>query len=89
MDSMQFETKDKNGNRIICEVFATYHDDETNKDFIIYTDKTLDENNKLKVYYSLYKRIDNKIKLIDITNIDDKKVGLQLIKELVNDLNSD
>lgn len=88
MVSMQFETKDKNGNKIICEVFATYHDDDSNKDFIIYTDKTLDENNKLKVYYSLYKKIDNNIRLIEITDVNDKKIGLRLIKELVNDLKS-
>ncbi len=88
MDSMQFETKDKNGNKIIYEVFATYHDDDSNKDFIIYTDRSLDENNKLKVYYSLYKKIDNNIKLIEITDVNDKKIGLQLIKELVNDLDS-
>lgn len=88
MDSMQFETEDKNGNKIIYEVFATYHDDDSNKDFIIYTDKSFDENNKLNVYYSLYKKIDNNIKLIEIVDINDKKIGLQLIKELANDYKS-
>ncbi len=86
MRSMQFDTKDKNGNKITCEVIATYHDDETNKDYIVYTDKTLDENKKLKIYYSLYKQIDNNIKLIDITDINDKKIGLKLIEELINDI---
>ena len=42
MRSMQFAVEDKNGRKIICEVIATYHDDETNKDYIVYTDKTLD-----------------------------------------------
>lgn len=85
MESMQFETKDKNGNKVICEVIATYHDDDTNKDFIVYTDKTYGEK-KLKVYYSLYKRVDNNIKLIDIIDSEDKKLGLQLIKEIINDM---
>ncbi len=88
MESMQFETKDKNGEKIVCEVIATYHDDNTNKDFIVYTDKTLDENKILKVYYSLYKQIDNNIKLIDIIDSEDKKIGLQLIKEIINDINN-
>ena len=88
MKSMQFETKDNNGNKIICEVIATYHDDDINKDFIVYTDKTLDKNKKLKVYYSLYKQIDNNIKLIDIIDSEDKQIGLQLIKEILNDLNN-
>lgn len=85
---MQFEIIDKKGNKIICEVIATYHDDDTNKDFIVYTDKTLDENKKLKVYYSLYKKIDNSIKLIDITSNDDKKIGLQLVKEIIDSINN-
>lgn len=88
MKSMQFEIIDKKGNKIICEVIATYHDDDTNKDFIVYTDKTLDENKKLKVYYSLYKKIDNSIKLIDITSNDDKKIGLQLVKEIIDSINN-
>lgn len=85
---MQFEIIDKKGKKIICEVIATYHDDDTNKDFIVYTDKTLDENKKLKVYYSLYKKIDNSIKLIDITSNDDKKIGLQLVKEIIDSINN-
>lgn len=86
MNELKFETQDKNGNRLICDVIATYHDDNTNKDFIVYTDKTLDENNKLKLYYSLYKKEGNNIKLIDITDINDKKIGLELIKQLINDI---
>ena len=86
MNELKFETQDKNGNKIICDVIATYHDDSTNKDFIVYTDRTLDENNKLKLYYSLYKKEGNNIKLIDITDINDKKIGLELIKQLINDI---
>ncbi len=54
--------KRKNGNKIIYEVFATYHDGNLNND-----------NNKLNAYYSLYKKINNNIKLIEITDINDKK----------------
>ncbi len=87
MRSIQFEIEDKNGRKKICDVIATYYDDKTNKDFIVYTDKTLDKNKKLNLYYSLYKKIGNSIKLIDITDTNDKKIGLELIKELINDIN--
>lgn len=86
MKRMQFELIDKSGNKIICEVIATYHDDDTNKDFIVYTDGKTNENKKLNLYYSLYEKIDNNIKLIDITNNEDKKIGLQLIQELIKDI---
>ncbi len=87
MERMEFTTKDKNGNEIVCEVIATYHDDNTNKDFIVYTDKTLDENKKLKVYYGLYEKVGNDIKLKEAKTPEEKSIGLQIIKEILNDIN--
>ena len=88
MESMQFEITSNEGKKVVCEVIATYHDDNSNKDFIVYTDKSFDDNKKLNLYYSLYKKQNNSIKLIDITNAEDKKIGLEIIKELVNDIKS-
>ena len=88
MKSMKFEITNNNGKKIICEVIATYHYDETNKDFIVYTDGSYNVNNKLNLFYSLYKEKDNAIELIDIISIEDKKIGLELIKELLNDMNN-
>ena len=50
MKQMNFKIINKNGKQITCEVIATYHDDENNKDYIVYTDKTFDKNNRLKIY---------------------------------------
>ena len=86
MKNLQFEITNKDGIKTVCDIIATYHDDDTNKDFIIYTDKTFDENNKLKVYYSLYEKKNNSIGLIDITDTNDKKIALEIIKELLNDI---
>ena len=87
MKGMQFETIDKNGIKTTCDVIATYHDDNTSKDFIVYTDKTFSDDGKLNIYYSLYQIVDNNIKLINITDSNDKIIGLELIKELVNSIN--
>ena len=87
MERMEFTTKDKFGNEIVCEVIATYHDDDTNKDYIVYTDKTLDENKKLKVYYGLYEKVGKGIKLKEAKTPEEKSIGLQIIKEILNDLN--
>lgn len=88
MERMEFLKTDKSGKKIKCEVIATYHHDDNNKDYIVYTDRTFDENKKLRVYYSLYEKIGNNIRLIEITDTEDKKIGLELIKELINDINS-
>ena len=72
----------ENGLKIVYEVIATYHDDDTNKDYVVYTDKQTDENNNLNLFYSLYSYENNAIKLLETTEVEDKKVGLELIKEI-------
>ena len=75
-----------NGNeKTIYEILATYHDDETNKDYIVYRDKTLTKDNKLKIYYSLYEKINDGIKLINI-NSKEEEIGLSLIKSIIEDI---
>lgn len=86
MKETSFKMFDDNGKEILCYAVATYHDDDTNKNFIVYTDKSLTSDNKLKLYYSLYESIDNGIKLIDVESSEDKKIGLQLIQEIIKDL---
>ena len=86
MERMQFEVTDKNGNKIKCEVIATYHHDEDNKDYIVYTDNTFDENKKLKIYYALYEMIDNKIKIMMAKTNEEKRVGLELIKAIMEEI---
>ena len=86
MESMQFEITNNEGKKIVCEVIATYHDNQTNKDFIVYTDNTYNKDNKLNLYYSLYEKQSNGLKLIDIVSNEDKKIGLNLIKEILSDI---
>ena len=88
MNRIQFKKINKDNVEELCEVIATYHDDNTNKDFIIYTNGKYTESNKLMLYYSLYKYIDNNIELINIETSEDKKIGLLLIQELIKDINN-
>ena len=86
MKRLQFEAISNNGKKIKCEALATYHDDETNKDYIIYTDGTINEEKKLNIFYSLYKQEDNSIILIDITNIEDEQICLEIIKSILKEV---
>ena len=65
-------------------VIATYYDEEyTKKNYIIYTDKKL-QNNKLQVYYGMYEQKDeDSIKLLDIQTSLEKKVALSFLKEVM------
>ena len=86
MKRVQFEMTNKERKKVLCEIIATYHDDETNKDFIVYTDNTHNEENKLNIYYSLYRENENSIELIEIKDLEDKKIGVQIIQEIIKDL---
>lgn len=81
MEELSF-TIYENGLEIVYDIIATYHDDDSNKDYVVYTDKQLDKNNSLNLFYSLYSYENNKLKLLETNELEDKKVGLELIKEI-------
>ena len=51
---MTFKVMNDEGKEIECEVLFTFESDETHKNYIAYTDNTLDENGNTKVYASIY-----------------------------------
>lgn len=87
MQDLSFIAVNKDGEQVKYQTIATYEDKETKKNYIVYTDNTYDNNGKLKIFYSLFKNINNSIKLIEITSNEDKKIALEIIKELIKDEN--
>lgn len=83
MEDLVFIATNKDGSQVEYQAIARYEDDKTNKNFIIYTDNTYDEFNKLKVYYSLYKVDGGKTELEEVTTNEDKQIALDIIKCLV------
>ena len=49
----------EDGRTVACDVILTFHNDNTNKDYIVYTDNTYDQENKLKIYAAIYDPFDN------------------------------
>lgn len=54
MSEGTFQIINDEGKVIECEVLFTYEDDETGKNFIGYTDNTVDKDGNTMVYASLY-----------------------------------
>ena len=50
----------KDGSKIEYDVIMTFKNEDNNKDYIVYTDNKLDENNKLRIYASIYDASSNK-----------------------------
>ena len=54
MKKNTFSMLDENGNEIIYDVLFTFESEETNKNYIVYTDNTKDETGNVEVYASIY-----------------------------------
>lgn len=50
----KFKVIDKNGKEIEFEVLFTFESDETNKNYMVYTDNSLDEEGNTRVYASVF-----------------------------------
>ncbi|HOO68053.1 MAG TPA: DUF1292 domain-containing protein [Bacilli bacterium] len=50
----EFEIFGDDGKKIKCNALFTFESDETNKNYIVYTDNTLDEEGNKKVYASTF-----------------------------------
>ncbi len=54
-EPMTFTVTDEDGNETELEILFSFFSDEFGKDYIVYTDHTLDENGNTKVFASVYK----------------------------------
>lgn len=66
MEKNSFTVLDENGREITCDVLFTFESEETNKNYIVYTDNTIDEEGNTKVYASIYDPNDENSKLEEI-----------------------
>ena len=53
-EKITFKLTDENGNDVEYEVLLTFESNETNKNYMLYTDNTTDEDGNIKVYASIY-----------------------------------
>ena len=77
-----YETLD-DGTKKSYDVILTFHNDNNDKDYIVYTDNVYDEYDKLKIYASIYNSYDNSF--IGHPNTDEEwDVINNLLKEVLN-----
>lgn len=53
-EKMTFKITNDEGKEIECEVLFTFESDETGKNYMVYTDNTIDDDGNTKVYASIY-----------------------------------
>jgi uncharacterized protein YrzB (UPF0473 family) len=79
-DLNYFTVTDKNGKETEYEILFTFESEDTNKNYIVYTDNTVDDDDMIKTYASIYEENDGVLKLSPIT--DDKEWNL--VEKLIN-----
>ncbi|MBE6147859.1 MAG: DUF1292 domain-containing protein [Firmicutes bacterium] len=81
-ETMTFKITDENGKDIECEVLFTFESEETKKNYIVYTDNTIDEEGNTKVYASIYNPNDEKSILYPIESEKEWKIIETILGEL-------
>lgn len=87
-EKMTFKVIDDNGKEIECEVLFTFESTETNKNYIVYTDDTLDEQGNTKVYASIYNPGEDELKLLPIETDKEWKIIETVLNELQAEVKS-
>lgn len=84
---MTFKVTNDEGKEVECEVLFTFESDETKKNYIVYTDNTLDEEGNTKVYASIYNPEEEDTKLLPIETDKEWKIIETILEELQNEAN--
>ena len=82
MKKNSFSMIDENGKEIIYDVLFTFESDETNKNYIVYTDNSKDESGNIQVYASIYDPENPNSKLEAITTDKEWKVIETILETL-------
>ena len=85
---MTFKVINDEGKEVECEVLFTFESDETKKNYIVYTDNTIDEEGNTKVYASIYNPEEDETKLIPIETDKEWKIIETILQELQNEVNN-
>lgn len=66
-DIAGFSVYNEDGETIECEVLFTFESEDSQKNYIVYTDNTLDEDGFTRVYASVFNPEDENMELMPIT----------------------
>ena len=86
MKKNTFSMLDENGNEVVYDVLFTFESEETNKNYIVYTDQSKDENGNIQVYASIYDPNDPNSKLEAIETEKEWKVIETILSTLQEEI---
>ena len=85
----QLILKDENGNDVEYEIIATVSSKENNKDYVIFTDNSLDEDGCIITFASIYDHTGKDNKLYPIESDEEWDFVEKLLANLDKDINEE
>lgn len=80
-----FKVVNDDGIEVECEVLFTFESEETGKNYIVYTDNTLDEDDNTKVFASIYNPDEEETVLQPIETDEEWAIIEKILDALQND----
>ena len=88
-EKMTFKVMNDEGKEVECEVLFTFESEETKKNYIVYTDNTIDEEGNTKVYASIYNPDEAETKLLPIESEKEWKIIETILEEIQSEANKE
>jgi len=83
----KFKVLNEEGKEVECEVLFTFESEETNKNYIVYTDNTTDNDGNVKVYASIYDPQNDSSELIPIETEREWKIIETILESIKEESN--
>lgn len=80
-----FSILDENGNEIKCQTLLMFTSPQSEKDIVIYTDNTVNEDGLESIYASYYCYDDENLRLLDIDNEADWLLIQEVLAEITEE----
>lgn len=80
-----FTIIDNKGKERKCEVLFTFESDETKKNYIVYTDNTLDSEGNVRVYASIYNQKEKGVELEPINSEREWKIVETILSSITEE----
>ena len=84
-EEMTFMAINDEGNEVECEALFTFESQETGKNYIVFTDKSVDSVGNTKVFASIYDPDDEETKLLPIETEKEWRIIEIILEELQNE----
>ena len=84
----KFVVLNKDGEKVECEVLFTFESEETNKNYIVYTDNTKDSKGNIRVFASIYDPNDENGELLPIESYKEWNIVEAILNSIQEEKNN-